>query len=61
MEPAMRHGYLQFNPQTRAKKLARGAAKRVRASDIILGMTLMTMLIWLAAYALIHLHSWSLS
>lgn len=57
----MRHGYLQFNPHTRAKKLARGAAKRVRASDIILGMTLMTMLIWLAAYALIHLHSWSLS
>lgn len=54
MEPAMRHGYLQFNFSPRAGKLARGAAKRVRASDIILGMTLVMLIIWLAAYACIH-------
>jgi hypothetical protein len=51
----MRHGYLQFNIHSRAAKLARGAIKRVRASDIILAMTLIMLLVWLAAYALIHL------
>lgn len=50
----MRHGYLQFNFHPRAGKLARGAAKRVRASDIILGMTLVMLIIWLAAYACLH-------
>jgi hypothetical protein len=54
MGPAMRHGYLQFNLRPRAK-LARGADKRVRASDIILGMTLVMLLVWLAAYAFLHI------
>jgi len=57
----MRHGYLQFNLVPRSAKPARGEARRVCASSIILGMTLVTVLIWLAAYALIYLHSWSLS
>jgi hypothetical protein len=61
MERTMRHGYLQFNIHARVAKLARGAIKRVRASDIILGMTLVMLLVWLAAYALIHIHNWSLS
>ncbi len=51
----MRHGYLQFNIIPRAGKLARGAARRVRASDIILGMTLIMLLVWLTGYALIHM------
>jgi hypothetical protein len=55
MERAMRHGYLQFNTHPRAGKLARGATRRMRASDIILSMTLIMLLVWLAAYALIHL------
>jgi len=55
MERAMRHGYLQFNIHSRAGKLARGATRRMRASDIILAMTLIMLLVWLAAYALIHL------
>ncbi|WP_157929631.1 hypothetical protein [Phyllobacterium zundukense] len=57
----MRHGHLQFNIQSRAGKLARGAARRMRASDIILGMALTMLLVWLAAYALIHMYNWSLS
>lgn len=61
MEHTMRHGYLQFNIQARAGKLARGATRRVRASDIILGMALIMLLVWLAAYAFIHIHNWSLS
>jgi hypothetical protein len=56
----MRNGYLQFNLKPRAGKLARGAAKRVRASDIILGMTLVMLFAWLAAYGFIHIHNWSL-
>ncbi|MGO4447770.1 hypothetical protein AB4Y96_02505 [Phyllobacterium sp. TAF24] len=51
----MRHGYLQFNAHSRARKLARGAAKRVRASDIVLGMMLVTLVVWLIAYAFIHM------
>jgi hypothetical protein len=55
MERTMRHGYLQFNIHARAAKLARGAIKRVRASDIILGMTLIMLLVWLTGYAFVHL------
>lgn len=51
----MRHGYLQFNLTPRAGKLARGASKRVRASDIILGMTLVMLFVWFVAYAVIHM------
>jgi hypothetical protein len=60
MGPAMRHSYLQFNLKPRAGNLARGAKKRVRASDIILGMTLIMLFVWLAAYGFIHIHNWSL-
>ncbi|MBB3147452.1 hypothetical protein FHS21_003872 [Phyllobacterium trifolii] len=56
----MRHSYLQFNLKPRAGNLARGAKKRVRASDIILGMTLIMLFVWLAAYGFIHIHNWSL-
>jgi hypothetical protein len=55
MERSMRHGYLQFNLTPRAGKLARGASKRVRASDIILGMTLVMLFVWFVAYAVIHM------
>ena len=55
MGPAMRHSYLQFNLKPRAGKLARGVARRVRASDIILGMTLLMLFAWLAAYAVGHI------
>ncbi|UXN58203.1 hypothetical protein [Phyllobacterium zundukense] len=51
----MRNGYLQFDIHSRAGKLAQGAEKRMRASDIILGMTVIMLLVWLAAYAFLHL------
>jgi hypothetical protein len=54
MGTAMRHGYLQLYTKPRAE-LARGAEKRVRASDIILGMTVVMMLVWLAAYVFLHM------
>jgi hypothetical protein len=55
MERPMRHGYLQFNAYPRAQKMARGTAKRVRASDIVLGMMLVALVVWLVAYAVIHM------
>ena len=51
----MRHGYLQFNPVPRTAKPARGAARRMRASGIILGMTLMMVLVLIAANGIAHL------
>jgi hypothetical protein len=56
----MRHGYLQFSLKSRAGKLARGAAKRVRASDVILAMTVTLVLVWFTAYGFIQIHNWGL-
>ena len=52
---AMRHSHLQFNIKPRAGNRARGASRRARASDILLGMAVMMFIMWLAAYALSHI------
>lgn len=51
----MRHGYLQFNLVPRSAKPARGEARRVCASGIILGMTLVMVLVLIAANGIAHL------
>jgi hypothetical protein len=48
----MRHGHLQFNSKPRAGKQARGASRRARASDILLGLAVMMFIIWLFAFAI---------
>ena len=53
----MRHSYLEFNFAPRAIKPARGAARRLRASGIILAMTLAMVLILLLANGIAHLVS----
>lgn len=42
-------------------KQSQGAIRRMRASNIILGMILLLLLVWLAAYACLHIHNWSLT
>ena len=51
----MRPSHLQFNIKPHAGKRARGASRRARASDILLGMAVMMFIMWLAAYALSHI------
>ncbi len=51
----MRHSHLQFNLKPHAGKRARGASRRARASDILLGMAVMMFFIWLAAYGFTHI------
>lgn len=51
----MRQSHLQFNIKPRAGEQARGVRSRAKASDILLGMAVMMLIVWLFAFAISHI------